>query len=94
MMLLWLMMKGDASKDEIRNMQKKGAAYAQKNFIQGDDKMENVIQLSKPCTLCGNRNHIQLFAGLMLCPQCQENIRITNPGMFDVNENIEQKSLD
>lgn len=37
MMLLWLMMKGNASKDEIRNMQSKGAAYAQKNFIQGND---------------------------------------------------------
>ena len=37
MMLLWLMMKGNASKDEIRNMQSKGAAYAQKNFIQDDD---------------------------------------------------------
>jgi len=37
MMLLWLMMKGNASKDEIRNMQSKGAAYAQKNFIQGTD---------------------------------------------------------
>lgn len=37
MMLLWLMMKGNASKDEIRNMQSKGAVYAQKNFIEGDD---------------------------------------------------------
>lgn len=56
--------------------------------------MENVIQLSKPCSLCGNRNHVQLFAGLMLCTECKENIRTTNPSMFDVNDNIEKKSVD
>lgn len=37
MMLLWLMMKGEASKDDIRNMQSKGAAYAQKNFKGNDE---------------------------------------------------------
>ncbi|SEM35878.1 hypothetical protein SAMN05216500_1342 [Acinetobacter sp. DSM 11652] len=56
--------------------------------------MDNIIQLSKPCTLCGNRQNVKLFAGLMLCSQCQENIRITNPGMFASNEQIEQKTQD
>ncbi|HGY4679424.1 TPA: hypothetical protein ACNU7O_003648 [Acinetobacter baumannii] len=43
---------------------------------------DNIIQLSKPCTLCENRQNVQLFAGLMLCGSCQENIRLTNPSMF------------
>lgn len=36
MMLVWLMMKNDASKDEIRNMQSKGNAYAEINFSKQD----------------------------------------------------------
>jgi hypothetical protein len=28
----------------------------------------------------------------MLCGNCQENIRITNPGMFEANDQIEQKA--
>lgn len=56
--------------------------------------MDNIIQLSKPCTLCGNRQNVKLFAELMLCSQCQENIRITNPGMFASNKQIEQKTQD
>jgi hypothetical protein len=28
----------------------------------------------------------------MLCGNCQENIRITNPGMFEANDQIEQKT--
>ena len=56
--------------------------------------MDNIIQLSKPCSLCGNRQNVQLFAGLTLCSQCQENIRITNPDMFAANEQIEQKTQD
>ncbi|WP_215898710.1 hypothetical protein [Acinetobacter gandensis] len=56
--------------------------------------MDNIIQLSKPCTLCGNRQNVQLFTGLMLCSQCQENIKITNPGMFTANDQIEQKAQD
>lgn len=32
MMLLWLLMKNGASKDEIRSMQAKAANYAQQNF--------------------------------------------------------------
>ena len=26
---------------------------------------DNIIQLSKPCTLCENRQNVQLFAGLI-----------------------------
>jgi len=56
--------------------------------------MDNIIQLSKPCLLCGNRQNVQLFAGLMLCSQCQDNISITNPSMFTANNEIEQKAQD
>ncbi|MCO8046372.1 hypothetical protein NI467_13720 [Acinetobacter bohemicus] len=56
--------------------------------------MDNIIQLLKPCTLCGNGQNVQLFAGLMLCESCQENIRLTNPGMFSANDKIEQKAQD
>ncbi|HFT8717061.1 TPA: hypothetical protein ACGSTS_004018, partial [Acinetobacter baumannii] len=55
---------------------------------------DNIIQLSKPCTLCENRQNVQLFAGLMLCGSCQENIRLTNPSMFSANDEIEQKAQD
>ena len=34
MMLLWLLMKNGASKDEIRSMQAKAAAYAENNFLE------------------------------------------------------------
>jgi hypothetical protein len=54
--------------------------------------VSNIIQLSKPCAFCDSRENVQLFAGLMLCRNCQENIRITNPGMFEANDQIEQKS--
>ena len=50
------------------------------------------IQLSKPCAFCDSRDNVQLFAGLMLCGNCQDNIRITNPGMFEANDQIEQKN--
>lgn len=56
--------------------------------------MSNIIKLSKPCTLCDSRDGVQLLAGLMLCRRCQENIRITNPGMFAANDQIEQKARD
>ncbi|WP_265733390.1 hypothetical protein [Acinetobacter sp. ANC 4558] len=38
--------------------------------------------------------NVQKFAGLMLCESCQDNIRITNSGMFASNEQIEQKNQD
>ncbi|WP_180009632.1 MULTISPECIES: hypothetical protein [unclassified Acinetobacter] len=56
--------------------------------------MDNIIQISKPCTLCGNGQNVQLFADLMLCRSCQENIKLTNPGMFAANDEIEQKAQD
>lgn len=34
MMLLWLLMKNGASKDEIRSMQAKAANYAEQNFFK------------------------------------------------------------
>ena len=54
--------------------------------------MSNIIQLSKPCTFCDSRENVQLFAGLMLCGSCQENVRITNSTMFEINNQIEQKN--
>ncbi len=56
--------------------------------------MSNIIQLSKLCAFCDSRENVQLFAGLMLCGSCQENIRITNPAMFEVKDQIEQKAQD
>ena len=56
--------------------------------------MSNIIQLSKPCAFCESKENVQKFAGLMLCGNCQESIRITNPGMFEANGQIEQKAQD
>lgn len=53
--------------------------------------MSNIIQLSKPCAFCESRENVQLFAGLLVCRNCQENIRITNSTMFEINNQIEQK---
>lgn len=52
----------------------------------------NVVKFPRPCTLCDARENVQLFAGLMVCEQCLENIQITNPGMFAVNDEIEQEN--
>ena len=49
---------------------------------------------TEPCAFCDSRENVQLFAGLRLCGNCQENIRITNPGMFEANDQIEQKAQD
>jgi hypothetical protein len=54
----------------------------------------NVVKFPRPCTLCDARENVQLFAGLMVCEQCQENIRITNPEAFAANDSIEQSSQD
>lgn len=54
--------------------------------------MSNIIQLSKPCVFCDSRENVQLFAGLMLCGNCQENIRITNSCMFEANDKIKKKN--
>ena len=54
----------------------------------------NVVKFPRPCTFCESTEHVQLFAGLMLCRSCQENIKITNPGMFEANDQIQQKAQD
>lgn len=54
----------------------------------------NVVKFPHPCTLCDARENVQLFAGLMVCEQCLENIQITNPGMFAANDAIKQNSQD
>ncbi|EMU20211.1 hypothetical protein ABNIH17_20329, partial [Acinetobacter baumannii ABNIH17] len=46
------------------------------------------------CGFCESKENVQLFAGLMLCSSCQENIRTTNPGMFTANKQIEKKAQD
>lgn len=54
----------------------------------------NLVSFPRPCTLCESMENVQKFAGLMLCESCQDNIRITNPGMFSSNDQIEQKAQD
>ncbi|WP_257223649.1 hypothetical protein [Acinetobacter sp. YH12134] len=53
---------------------------------------KNTIMFPKTCTLCLLRKNVQLFAGLLVCDQCQENIRLTNPSIFSANDETEQKS--
>ncbi|WP_262479122.1 hypothetical protein [Acinetobacter pittii] len=52
----------------------------------------NIVKFPYPCTFCYARENVQLFAGLIVCEQCLENIQITNPGMFATNDSIEQNS--
>ncbi|OTG62954.1 hypothetical protein B9T25_14215 [Acinetobacter sp. ANC 4470] len=54
----------------------------------------NIVSFPRPCSLCESMENVQKFAGLMLCGNCQENIRITNPGIFETNTQIEQKAQD
>ena len=54
----------------------------------------NTIMFPKACTLCQSRKDVLLFAGLLVCDQCQENIRLTNPGTFLANDALEQKAQD
>jgi hypothetical protein len=54
----------------------------------------SILSFPRPCDFCESRENVQKFAGLMLCGNCQENIRITNPGMFEANDQIEQKAQD
>ena len=61
------------------------------NFIVGS---ANIVSFPRPCDFCESKEDVQKFAGLMLCSSCQENIRITNPGMFEANGQIEQKAQD
>ncbi|KRR92707.1 hypothetical protein ACUNVI_19555 (plasmid) [Acinetobacter baumannii] len=55
---------------------------------------ENTIMFPKACTLCQSRKNVLLFAGLLVCDQCQENIKLTNPGTFSANNALEQKAQD
>ncbi|WP_407504711.1 hypothetical protein [Acinetobacter baumannii] len=54
----------------------------------------SIISFPKSCGICESKESVQMFAGLMLCSHCQENIRITNPGLFAANEIIEPKAQD
>lgn len=54
----------------------------------------NTIMFPRACTLCQSRKNVQLFAGLILCESCQENIKLTNPDTFSANDKLEQKAQD
>ncbi len=54
--------------------------------------LANIVPFPKSCGFCESKENVQLFAGLMLCGSCQENIRLTNPSMFSANDEIEQKA--
>lgn len=51
----------------------------------------SILSFPRACDFCESKENVQKFAGLMLCGSCQENIRITNPGMFVANGQMEQK---
>ena len=55
-------------------------------------QMTNIIQLSKLGAFCESRENVQLFAGLIFCDSCQENIHITNSEMFAVNDQTQQEA--
>ena len=52
----------------------------------------SILSFPRPCDFCESRENVQKFAGLMLCGNCQDNIQITNPGMFEAKDQIEQKA--
>ena len=54
----------------------------------------SILSFPRPCDFCESKENVQKFAGLILCGSCQENIRITNPGMFEASDQIEQKAQD
>lgn len=54
----------------------------------------SILSFPRPCDFCESRENVHKFAGLMLCGSCQDNIRITNPGMFEAKDQIEQKAQD
>jgi len=54
----------------------------------------SIISFPKTCGICESNENVQMFAGLMLCSHCLENIKITNPGLFAANEVIEPKAQD
>ena len=54
----------------------------------------SIVSFPRPCDFCESKENVQKFAGLMLCGSCQENIRITNPGMFVANGKKKKKAQD
>ncbi|MGI9637820.1 hypothetical protein ACR2E5_00395 [Acinetobacter baumannii] len=54
----------------------------------------SIIPFPKSCAICESKKNVQLFAGVMMCGRCQENIRITNLSLFAANELIEPKVQD
>ena len=54
----------------------------------------NIVSFPRLCVFCESKENVQKFVGLMLCGNCQENIQITNPGMFEANGQTEQKAQD
>jgi len=50
----------------------------------------SILSFPRPCDFCELKENVQKFAGLTLCGNCQDNIRITNPGMFEANDPIER----
>ena len=54
----------------------------------------SILSFPRPCDFCESRENVQKFAGLMLCGNCQDNIQITNPGMFEAKDQLEQKAHD
>ena len=50
----------------------------------------NIISFPRPCDFCESKENVQKFAGLMLCGNCQYNIRITNPGRDEAKDAIER----
>lgn len=54
----------------------------------------SIITFPRPCTLCESRKNVQLFAGLMVCENCQKNIIFANPHLFSSNNETESKDQD
>ena len=54
----------------------------------------NIVSFPRPCDFCESKENVQKFAELMLCGNCQDNIQITNPGMFEAKDQIEQEAQD
>lgn len=54
----------------------------------------NIITFPRPCTLCESKKNVQLFAGLMVCENCQKNIIFANPHLFSANNEAKPKDQD
>lgn len=56
------------------------------------DTSASIITFPRPCILCESRKNVQLFAGLMVCENCQKNIIFANPSLFSNDREIEAES--